>query len=387
MPDLKVRAFSELLAEQARAAQAFAPPGRTIDFSKGSVFRALATSFATLGLWLQGMILRTLANTRAATSSGSDLHSWMLDFGLTPTAGTKSKGLVTFGRHTPGLSAVIPAVTTTVRTADGAWTYRVVADTAHPQWSFLQNGYAVPAGIVSVDLPVEALVEGSGGNADNGTITLLSSSVPGIDYVRNPSRLAGGEEPETDDAFRGRFRAYIASLPSGVRPAIEFAIQSVQPGLSWSILPQISPDGTARAAHFTVVVDDGTGVPPASLMGSVTAAIEPVRALGVSYAVIPPERTLADVTMALTITREADSPSVIARVTDALEEHINGLPLGTGLSFTRLSLISYTTAPNEVVNISQVSLNNSNLDIPPSPRQAVRSGQVSVTATPLPPPT
>jgi uncharacterized phage protein gp47/JayE len=242
------------------------------------------------------------------------------------------------------------------------------------------RGYSIPAGTASIDIPVEATVEGSEGNADIGTVTLLASSIPAVDFVNNAAKFGGGEEPETDDALRSRFRAFIASLPSAVTSAIEFAIRSVQPGLSWNILRQTLPSGAAAPATFTVIVDDGSGVPPASLLTRVGAAIEPVRALGVTYAVMAPQRLLANISMALTIHRDADAPSVVARVTDAIRAYIDGLPLGSGASFTRLSLIAYTAA-TEVTNVTEVRVNGGQVDVPGEARQAIRSGIISITAT------
>ncbi len=379
---LSTRDFETLVDEQARAAQAAVSrtmAGRILSFAAGSVFLALAEAYATVALWLQGMVLRVLAGTRAATAQGEELHSWMADFGIAPLPGAAARGNVVFSRFTPNLPAIVP-VGALVRTDDGAWTYAVVADAANPAFDATRQGYLLPPTAVSVTAPVLATGFGRDGNAAPGTVTLLATAMPGVDTCTNPAGFAGGQEGEGDAALRARFRRYIASLPSGVRAAIEYAALSVQPGLTVRVIEAQLPNGQPAPATFTLVVDDGTGAPPSSLLERVAAAVETQRALGITYYVAPPLRLAADVSMALTVTPEADPASVVAAVSAALRAHIDGLPLGSGLSFTRLSVVAYGAAPEELVNITEVRLNAGTVDVPAVPRQAVRSGLFSINA-------
>lgn len=376
MPDMQTKSLDQMLVEQAAVAQAEAP-SRLLDFSRGSVFRALAEAYGSLGLWLQGLILRVLANTRAATSRGIDLDTWMADYEVARALPTAARGEVTFSRFTPGLPALVP-FGTQVKTADAAWTYVVVDGTAEAVTDPVQQGYVLPAGQASITVPVQATLTGAGGNAAPNTVTLLSSAVPFVDTVTNANALVGGTEAESDDTLRTSFRAYIGSLPRAVRAAIDFAISRVQAGLSWTILEGQRPDGSVAGATFTVVVDDGTGDPPLDLITRVAAAVEEYRALGVSYAVVGPVLKTANVTMAITTTADADHATVVGLVATALVRYINAVPLGSGLSYTRLSQVAYQASP-QVDNITSVLLNNGLADIPASARQAVRAGIVAVS--------
>src|SRR3954454_17883147 len=90
-----------------------------VDMSVGSVIRAIFEANASVALWMQWLILQVLQTTRAATSSGSDLDSWMMDFGLTRLPASPSSGMVIFSRFANSLPAAIP-VGSIVKTADGA---------------------------------------------------------------------------------------------------------------------------------------------------------------------------------------------------------------------------------------------------------------------------
>ena len=99
-----------------------------VDVSVGSVLRAIFEANASIALWMQWLILQVLQTTRASTSSGADLDSWMLDFGLSRLPAVPSAGLVTFSRYTPNLPAKIP-FGSIVKTGDGVLSFTVVEDT------------------------------------------------------------------------------------------------------------------------------------------------------------------------------------------------------------------------------------------------------------------
>ena len=105
---LQLRTFDTIVASAAAAVQGAA--ATLLDLTVGSVLRAVLEANAGLGLWLQWLILQVLQTTRASTSAGSDLDSWMADFGLTRLAASPSSGMVTFSRYASNLSALIPGL-------------------------------------------------------------------------------------------------------------------------------------------------------------------------------------------------------------------------------------------------------------------------------------
>lgn len=78
---LSLRGFGQLIEDMSAALQSSATA--LVDVSVGSVVRAIFEANASVVLWLQWLILQVLQTTRASTSSGTDLDTWMMDFGLT----------------------------------------------------------------------------------------------------------------------------------------------------------------------------------------------------------------------------------------------------------------------------------------------------------------
>ena len=106
---LPLQDFPTLVRTQAAAVTGSAR--ELVDTTAGSVLRALLEANASVALWVQWLIVQVLALTRAATSRGADLDTWMADFGVTRLPAVAATGVLTLGRATPGLAAVIPAGT------------------------------------------------------------------------------------------------------------------------------------------------------------------------------------------------------------------------------------------------------------------------------------
>lgn len=353
---LPLQDFTALVRLQAAAVKSSA---RTLaDLSIGSVLRALVEANASVGLWIQWLIVEVLSVTRAATSKGADLDSWVADFGLLRLPAVSAQGLVRFSRVTAGLATVVP-VGSLVRTGIGgdAQGFTVVANAGFAGWT--GGGYALAAGDTSVVVPVQAVVPGRAGNVQAGVVQVLSTAIPGVDAVVNDAAALGGLDAEADEALRVRFGGFIDSRSRATEGAVRFAIQSVQQGLQFMIVERVDTAGAVRAGHFTVVVDDGSGVPGYAVVSAVGAAIEAVRALGATFSVRGP--VLLGVDVAMRVSGPADAAAA-ARA--AVAAYIAGLPLGGGLVLSRIVQVAHE-ADGRVASVSGVTLNGVAGDMAP----------------------
>jgi uncharacterized phage protein gp47/JayE len=374
MATLNTKGFSDLLADQAAAIQG-ASTRANLDFSVGSVLRALAEGWASVALWLQALVLRVAGLTRLATSSGADADSFVGDFGVTRLAATAASGLVTFSRLTTTSQAVVP-VGALVKSSDGAWTYAVALDATRAAYSAAAGGYVIPSGSPNVTVPVRAVTTGAGGNAAAGGVSLIASAIPFVDAVTNGLALTGGADAETDTALRARFVAYIGSLSKATAAAVGYAISQVQPGLTYSIIEGTDPSGNPQLGYFYVVVDDGTGAPSTSLIALVAAAVEAVRPLGITYAVIAPTPVTASVSYSLTLAAGAVRSAEIIKANAALVTYLNSLGMGDDLPYTRLAQVIYDASPN-IIGVSSLTLNSGTADLITTARQVVVPGTMT----------
>lgn len=371
---LNLQNFTTLVQNAAAAVQGASTA--LLDLSVGSVLRAVLEASSSVALWLQWLILQVLSMTRAATSTGSDLDSWMADYGLTRLPAIAASGNVTFSRFTPSNAALIP-VGAEVSTADSTESFSVIAVTTNPAWNAAQNGYAIAAGVAAVSVPVVALTLGTVGNVQPNTITLLATAIPGIDQVTNPLAFTGGTNAETDAAFRARFVNYINSRSLATPIAIGNAIAGIQQGLTYLLQENTDPAGDTVMGFFTVTINDGSGNPPASLISTVTAAIEAVRPVGSRYAVLPPTPIAAAISLDVTLSPAGSLATVASEITTAITDFVATLAIGATLPISRLAQLAYDAAPS-VINVTSLSINGANADLVPPATGVVTTASVVV---------
>ncbi len=362
---LPLQDFAALVRSQAAAV--VGSSRQLIDMSVGSVLRAVLEANASVGLWIQWLILQVLATTRAATSTGADLDSWVADFGLVRLPGVPAYGVVTFGRLTPGLPAVVP-VGTVVRTGAGGLSFQVIGDGGHPAW--IGGAYRLGAAASGFDLPVVALAPGIGGNVRAGEIGLLGRALPGIDQVSNAAPLQGGYDAEADEALRVRFGGFIDSRTRATPQAVVWAVMGLRQGLSVALAERVDSAGAVRPGHFMVTVDDGTGTAPASLLADAGRAIDAVRPVGSTFGVRGPLVVRANILMRVV--------GPVAPVAAAVGRYVAGLPIGAPLVLSRLTQVAHD-ADTRVQSVYGITINGVGSDLNVPAHGLVRAGSIEVT--------
>lgn len=380
MATLPTRSFSTIVSNIAAGMQ-----GRVstfLNFAIGSVLRAIAEAYAGVCLWLQSFALEIAKLTRLATSYGADADSWIADFGIITRLGAQpATGSVTFSRYTAAASAPVIPVGTTVQTTNGGISFSVYADTTNVAYSAASNGYILAASTSSVTVPVQAVVSGTSGNIAAGAISLITSSVPGVDTVTNASAFTNAIDTESDAALKARFRLAINALAKGTEAAIGLAITSIQTGLQYTIQENVTYGGVTQYGYVTVVVDDGSGNISSTLLtaaqNAVSSANGGVRAAGVIVGVFAATITSANVTATITTLPGYDHPTVVAQVISAITNNINGLGLGNGLPF--FDIPGWVMAVPGVQKINALTLNSGTSDIAASPLHTIKAATITVS--------
>lgn len=367
---LQLQNFPTLVKTQSAAVSSSCQ--QLIDMTVGSVVRALLEANASIGLWIQWLIVQVLAATRASTSVNGDLDSWVADFGMARFAAVPAAGSVTFSRVTAGLATTImPGVL--VRTGMGATdqAFTVAADITNPAWT--GTAYALSAAASSVTVRVVAQQPGAAGNVVALSASTLASAIPGVDRVVNQSAMSGGVDAETDAALRTRFAGFLDSRNRATSQAVGFAIASIRQGVSYTIADRTDPSGATRPGFFTVTVDDGSGSPSPDFIAQVAAAVDVVRPIGSTFSVRPP--LVIPISITLIVTGAA---TAIANVQAAVTAYVAAMPIGVALTVTRLYQIAYS-ADATVTNVSGATINGAGNDFTPPIFGLLRPSTVTVT--------
>lgn len=373
---LQTQDFTTLVRNQVAAIQGTS--SALLDFEVGSILLSIVESnTANIGLWLQGLMLELLAVTRAGTSIGNDLDTWVGDFGLTRLPAVAATGQVTFSRFTNTQQAIVP-LGQQIETADGTQIFTVTLDTTNPNYNVALNGYIILANTSSIDVPVQANTAGSIGNLASGALNTITQPILYVDTATNAAAFTNGIDAETDPALRIRFVAYLASLARATKAAIGYAITSVQQGLQYTLTENQNYSGATNYGYFYVVVDDGTGTPSSTLLTTVGNAIEAYRACAISFGVFAPVIETANVAMTIITASGYNHSTVTATVQTALQNYINSLTLGTTLYYTRLYQIAYDASPG-VVDVASVTLNSGTSDLVATNKQVIKAGTITVS--------
>ena len=358
--------FTALVQNSAAAVQGAC--AQLLDLTVGSVLRAILEANASVALWIEWLIVQVLSVTRLATSTGTDVDTFVNDFALARLPAVPSSGFVTFSRFSTGSATIIP-VGAQIKTGDGTEIFTVIADPTNVNFDAANSGYDVGVNAsVLTPVPVVALTPGSGGNVQPNTITLIASAIPGIDTVTNPVAFVNGVDQESDAALRSRFILYIAGLSKGTPAAVAFAIATTQQGLNYAII-----ENSPAAGEFLVVIDDGSGNPPIALLNAVFAAIDLVRPVATEFAVQPPVIFDVTITFTITVAPGVIKGNLIGPAETAVAAFVNDLTIGAQLPYTKVAQVVYDSAPaGQILNVTALLLNNATTDIVSSPNGVIK---------------
>lgn len=369
---LSLQSFSAWVEQQAAAVQAAAVS--LLDLTVGSTLRVILEANASVALWMQWLILQVLQMTRAATSNGADLDSWMADYALVRQPAVAATGSVTFASLS-GNPVVTIAAGTLVKTGDGSQSFTVTINTANAAWNVASGAYI---GTLPLTLPVLAQNAGIQGNVLAGTISLISAALPGVDTVINNTDFSNGIDAESDAALRARFVNYINTRSRATVQAVAYAVQSVQQGLTYTIAENQNVNGSTNMGHFIVTVDDGSGAPSSGLLAMVSTAVDAMRPVCSTFMVQGPSVVSAAISFTITAAAGYSHNSLVGPATLAVTAYVNGLPLGAPLAYSRLAQVIYDSAPG-ISNVTGLLVNGSISDVGGGSAQVVRASSVVVS--------
>lgn len=376
MANLNTQSFSALVSNFATAVQGSA--SQLIDFTIGSVLRAIAEAQAGVALWLQGLILQVAALTRAATSNGADLDTFFAQFGFSRLPAVAATTQETFSRFTPTNQALIP-IGAIVQTQDGTVQFTVVADGTNPAYSPSQNGYVLPAGQASVSVAVQCTVAGTIGNVSAGALNTIGTAISGVDTVSNGVAVSNGEAAESDSAARARFVLFIASLERATLLAVLNAIASVQVGMTGIVAENQQYNGMAQDGYFTVIANDGSGSLNSTEKINVENAVEAVRPLCSTYSVHAPTPDVITVSMTIAVDSSHVKSALVPLVQAAVAAYISSIETtssGALLPYSAIATQAYGV--EGVTNVTNVLVNGGTSDIAITYQQAFQPGTITV---------
>jgi hypothetical protein len=130
----------------------------------------------------------------------------------------------------------------------------------------------------------------------------------------------------------------------------------------------------------TVIVDDGSGSIPGTIVSAVYTAVNAVRAAGIRIGVFAAAKVNASFVMTISVLPGFTAASVQAAVLSAVTAAINATGLGNTLDYMRLGQAAFNVPG--VATVTQVLLNGSTSDVSATALQTIKtlSGTVNLAS-------
>ena len=290
--------------------------------------RLYAAAAQVYALYVQADWVARQAFPQTATGEQLDRHG--AQRGLARREASHAQGVLNFSRYLAlDFDLVIPAGTLCAAPGEEAVEYET-----------LEEG-VLPAGELTVDIPAQAVLGGSGGNAAAGYISTLVTPVTGIDYVTNEAAFTGGRDPEEDEAYRARvLGAYQRCATTGNAGFYESAALAV-PGITTvQVVPRASGVGTVAVFAW------GEGAAPsAAVLEELEAGLQAQREIGVTVTVAAATPLPVNVSANVRPRAGADFAAVKTAVEDALAQWFAGLGVASPVTLADLSRVILGAAP------------------------------------------
>ena len=351
-----------------------------INTDPASTGGALSDALAMLAAFIQNELAYTNNILRLGTippnadgSVSPDAASFGAPFNIIPLSGEAAIGAVVFSTPSIVSQMVVVPIGAVVANESGVQ-YEVVADPTNLNYVQQELGYPINIGESSVSATVECVTPGIAGNVPAGAITQAISNVPpAITTINNPSPFTNGAAGESNNAYKARFAIAVSSGNVATINAIIAAALGVQTGIIYSFGDRANADGSEHDAYFTFVVNiGGSGTnPPSQLIASVSAAIDAVRAAGISYQVIGPTLITVNAQANITPAPGFASGDVLSAVQAQYATFVNAIGLKPDTTPTTCSiarcyaslLATQINGVNCVLDVQTLKLNGANADL------------------------
>lgn len=367
-------------------AQAAANNSPAANTGPGSALGAIFNAISLLSLDMQLQILYVNNIARLQTSTGADIDTFVQPFGVTREAAVSATNSVIFTLNSVSASQTVIANGTYVQTVTGIQ-FQVVADTSQSGYSSANNGYLIPPGQTTVQATVQAVIAGSSGNVQAGTITQIVSEpgypAPSGVSVTNNVAFTNGSDEETDSALITRFQQFMSNRFATVG-AVANATATAENGLTYQVLDMMDQYGNAKPNFFTVVVNilgQNSG-PTNTVLTTVKNAVTASRPVGMPFLVTGPTLVTVNVSATLTLTAGASSSSVQSSATTSVTNYINNIGLninGTSTNCSYAQIVSLLLAVPGVANVTNVLLNSDTKDVTAAVGHQLVSGTTTWT--------
>jgi len=248
------------------------------------------------------------------SANGAYLDSHGLSRGITRKEGKKASGELVFFVNSAAVNDILIPAGTVCMTSDGV--------------SFVTlNDGVIAEGEKICAVSAQALEAGERGNVPARTVNYMTNAPAGVEGCTNNFPIVGGEDEESDEAYRDRILTSYKLLSNGANAAwYKKKAQEIDGVSSVYVIPCARGTGTVD-----VVITSEEGIPTDSLIAQVQSVMDRERELCVDVQVYGPGTVNLSIEAQVKVKTGYNAAAVIAEVKSALEDMFGGGILGRKL--------------------------------------------------------
>ena len=363
--------------------------GVLTDYNSGSQIRTMTESVGSVieqqGVWAQALAYQALA------------YSALSLFGITAGQAVPAAGIVTFSTSSSG---VPPPASQNVPIAAGT----IVQTNGGVQFT-TTTAVTLTAGAGSINVPVQAVIPGSAGNAPIGAVVSIVNGLVYPLFVTNAAAMTGGADAPSIATSLAQFTAAVAAIGLSSPVAIANAAIGVSYGSEsvafaslfegWIAAGSGAGSGTAG---WDLYIDNGTGTASSGLIAAVNTKLTGgtvggasnaggaigYRDAGVPYKIYAVTPTSAYVLVSGDLLPSANASLVSGAIAAAVSGYFT-LPFGTSAEQANIAAASANAGADQLSSISvtlSTTLSGSGVSsISVSPSGRIVLGNLSVVLT------
>jgi uncharacterized phage protein gp47/JayE len=228
-----------------------------------------------------------------------------------------SVGSMTVTRPAGGGAITIPA---------GTLTFGTVPDANGARQTFVTTAdLTMGAGVTSADVDAESTTLGLAANITAGTLLQITSSTSLVTGATAAATFTGGDEAESNEAYRIRLRLLAQSKAKANGDGLLAAVL----GVSGAAFARVVEQATQNPPVL-IYVGNSSGLLPGDLATDVSDAVDAVRAWGIPPTYSAPSVVTVSYTLQLVwdTARAIDMPAVTALIEADLDAYVASLNLG-----------------------------------------------------------
>lgn len=319
---------------------------KRLNVQDGNLTKATANAVGSAGTILQNMSQYTIAISRASTSVGIDLDSFLAQFGYTRNPATNAYGNVILYSVLPATQPVNVPIGTVLQTQGALIKYTIIADPNQPNYNVLTSSYVLAIGQTQMVVTAQAQVAGSGGSVQAGQLTQIVPTIFGISSVSNPQPIINGISGESDADFLARFQQDFFNKAKGTFDAITAAL--LKAGctkvklISGCVVVGNPATGLLEKPNggwVNAVVDNGSTAPSAVFLDKCRATVASTMAFGFfGPVVVAPEILSPSIQIPLRFADATQQLAIFNAVKTAVLNYTNVLPIGGLLQSPTLNI-------------------------------------------------